>query len=84
MVCQECGNRPATLHFTKIVNGEKTEFHICEHCAREKGDFLPGTNQMDFPFITYCQGCWILRRRTQVHPFWAKYRHKLPNVKNVA
>lgn len=43
MVCQECGNRPATLHFTKIVNGEKTEFHICEHCAREKGDFLPGT-----------------------------------------
>ncbi|MGG1313089.1 MULTISPECIES: UvrB/UvrC motif-containing protein [Cohnella] len=43
MVCQECGKRPATLHFTKIVNGEKTELHICEACAREKGEMIPGT-----------------------------------------
>ncbi|GGG27100.1 UvrB/UvrC motif-containing protein [Paenibacillus abyssi] len=43
MHCQECGQKPATLHFTKIVNGEKTEFHICESCAREKGESLPGT-----------------------------------------
>ncbi|TBL69157.1 UvrB/UvrC motif-containing protein [Paenibacillus thalictri] len=43
MICQECGKRPATLHFTKIVNGEKTEFHICEACAREKGELIPGT-----------------------------------------
>ena len=42
MVCQECGERPASLHFTKIVNGEKTEFHICELCAKEKGELLPG------------------------------------------
>lgn len=44
MQCQECGKRPATLHFTKIVNGEKTEFHICETCAREKGELIPGTS----------------------------------------
>ncbi|MFP4978433.1 UvrB/UvrC motif-containing protein [Paenibacillus sp. CN-4] len=43
MLCQECGSKPATLHFTKIVNGEKTEFHICESCAREKGELIPGT-----------------------------------------
>lgn len=43
MQCQECGNNPANLHFTKIVNGEKTEFHLCESCARDKGDVLPGT-----------------------------------------
>jgi protein arginine kinase activator len=43
MICQECGKKPATLHFTKIVNGEKTEFHICESCAREKGELIPGT-----------------------------------------
>lgn len=43
MQCQECGERPATLHFTKIVGGEKTELHICETCAREKGEFIPGT-----------------------------------------
>ncbi|TXK78131.1 UvrB/UvrC motif-containing protein [Paenibacillus sp. N3.4] len=44
MICQECGKRPATLHFTKIVNGEKNEFHICENCAREKGEMIPGTS----------------------------------------
>ncbi|MCU6711626.1 UvrB/UvrC motif-containing protein [Paenibacillus sp. J5C_2022] len=43
MYCQECGKRPATLHFTKIVNGDKTEFHICESCAREKGEGIPGS-----------------------------------------
>ncbi|MFC4778065.1 UvrB/UvrC motif-containing protein [Paenibacillus sp. GCM10023252] len=42
MICQECGKKPATLHFTKIVGGEKTEFHICESCARERGEGIPG------------------------------------------
>jgi protein arginine kinase activator len=44
MECQECHDRPAALHFTKIVNGKKTEFHICEKCAKEKGDFHAGSN----------------------------------------
>lgn len=43
LLCQECGNKQASLHFTKIVQGEKTEFHLCDACAREKGDLLPGT-----------------------------------------
>jgi protein arginine kinase activator len=38
MICQECNERPATLHFTKVVNGEKTEVHLCEQCAQDKGD----------------------------------------------
>lgn len=38
LICQECKQRPATMHFTKIINGEKTEFHLCEHCAQERGD----------------------------------------------
>jgi protein arginine kinase activator len=42
MICQECEQRQATLHFTKIVNGEKTEFHICEVCAKEKGETVQG------------------------------------------
>lgn len=43
MLCQECEKRPSTLHFTKIINGEKTEYHLCEVCASEKGELLPGT-----------------------------------------
>ncbi len=42
MNCQECGIRPATLHFTKIVNGQKAEYHICDTCAREKGEMIQG------------------------------------------
>lgn len=38
MKCQECGERQATVHFTKIINGQKSEVHLCESCAREKGD----------------------------------------------
>jgi protein arginine kinase activator len=40
LVCQECNERPATLHFTKIVNGEKTEVHLCERCAQDKGEMF--------------------------------------------
>lgn len=44
MICQECNQRPATLHFTKIINGEKTEVHICERCAQEKGNVFMDEN----------------------------------------
>lgn len=37
MLCEECGKRPATVHYTQIVQGQKTEYHLCESCAREKG-----------------------------------------------
>src|SRR5690625_4884667 len=37
MACQECQKRPATLHFTKFTNGSKSEVHLCEVCAKEKG-----------------------------------------------
>jgi len=39
MMCDECKKRPATVHITKIVNGEKTLLHLCEQCAREKSIF---------------------------------------------
>lgn len=44
MICQECEQKPATLHFTKIVNGEKTEFRLCEACAGDKGEMFPGSS----------------------------------------
>lgn len=39
MLCQQCQKRPATVHFTKIVNNHKTELYLCEECAKQKGDF---------------------------------------------
>ena len=28
----------ASVHVTKIINGNKTELYLCESCAREKGE----------------------------------------------
>lgn len=44
MKCMECQERPATLHLTQVVNGQKTERHVCEICAQQKGYM---TNQED-------------------------------------
>lgn len=35
MLCERCGQRPATVHFTEITNGHKQETRLCEVCARE-------------------------------------------------
>lgn len=40
MLCQECKQRPASVHLTKIVNDHKTELHLCEECARQREDFM--------------------------------------------
>jgi protein arginine kinase activator len=39
MLCQECQKRPATVHLTEIINDEQSVLHMCEECAREKGEF---------------------------------------------
>ena len=36
MLCEHCQQRPASVHFTRIVNGTKKEEYLCEQCAREK------------------------------------------------
>lgn len=38
LLCQECKNKKATVHLTKIINNNKKEFHLCQQCASEKGE----------------------------------------------
>ena len=33
--CQSCG-KPATVHLTEIIKGQKREIHLCDQCAREQ------------------------------------------------
>ncbi len=35
MLCERCQKRPAVMHFTQIINNQKTEMHLCEVCASE-------------------------------------------------
>lgn len=37
MLCEQCKQRPATVHLTKIINNEKTELNLCEVCAQQSG-----------------------------------------------
>ena len=36
MLCDICGKAKSTVHLTEIVDGQMTELHLCEECARQK------------------------------------------------
>ncbi|MEW6243179.1 MAG: UvrB/UvrC motif-containing protein [Bacillota bacterium] len=52
MVCQECGQRPATVHVVRVVNNRKSEAYLCEECARSKGNMEIVFN----PLVSLLQG----------------------------
>lgn len=37
MLCQNCGRNEATTHIKRVVNGDTTEHHLCQGCAKELG-----------------------------------------------
>lgn len=45
MLCQLCGERDASIHFTKILNGNIEEKHFCDICAKEGKEL-----DFDLPF----------------------------------
>ena len=36
MLCDRCHGREAVVHVTQIINGHRTELHLCEECARKE------------------------------------------------
>ncbi len=38
MLCDECGSNAACVHMIKVLNGVKTEKHLCEACASSAGE----------------------------------------------
>ena len=46
MLCQNCKQRQASIHVTRIVNGRRVEQHLCSHCAADLG--LMGGGMGDF------------------------------------
>lgn len=35
MLCEKCNKNNATVHFQQNVNGQQTEYHLCNECAAE-------------------------------------------------
>ena len=48
MKCQNCNEREALVHVTKILNGEKQEFNLCEECAQKIKAFSGDDHLFDF------------------------------------
>ncbi len=43
MLCSNCGKNEANVHYTHVINGEKTEYNLCDECAKKLG-----IDEMDF------------------------------------
>jgi protein arginine kinase activator len=41
MQCQDCKKNPAVLHFTQILNQQKTMLNLCKECAEKRGIKTP-------------------------------------------
>lgn len=49
MKCQNCNSKEANVHVTKLINGVKSEMHLCEDCAKHKQEFSISTVNFGFP-----------------------------------
>ncbi|AHF09070.1 MULTISPECIES: UvrB/UvrC motif-containing protein [Dehalobacter] len=45
MLCQNCQQREAVVHLTKIINGQAAQLHLCQECAQK----APGTGFNLYP-----------------------------------
>lgn len=52
MLCDQCAEHEAVIHFTEIQNNEVMTSHLCESCAEDKG-LTPGSGQVDFPLTDF-------------------------------
>lgn len=56
MMCENCHQRVAGVHFTQIVNNKKVEMHLCKQCAKEKGQISFGSSIELGDFFTGLMG----------------------------
>jgi protein arginine kinase activator len=52
MLCENCGENNAKVHYTQIEKNEMHTFHLCEACAAAKG-LQPGVNVGNFPLTDF-------------------------------
>lgn len=69
MACEECG-RPATVHVTTIQNGQRQDHHLCESCARDKGEleFMPDPQKVLESWIATLAGMAGMAGAVQTAP----------------
>lgn len=63
MYCDECKRRPATVHVTKIINGQMYEGHLCAECAHR--DQMHGVFQTSFAIPNFLAALFNLNPQAQ-------------------
>ncbi len=57
MLCENCKKNQATIHYTEVVNGMRTEHHVCSKCAAALNlSGYKGLLDNDFPFVKLLTG----------------------------
>jgi len=51
MLCTNCGIKEASFHYKQIVNGKRSEQHLCAECASKLGYVSHGEGGLDFGSI---------------------------------
>lgn len=80
MKCKNCGKNDANFMYTKIINGEKQEFILCDECAKKLGietwnhDF-----SMPIDFASFLGDFWNEDENIFLNPFENKNEFKCLN-----
>ena len=49
MLCENCNENEATVHFKQVMNGVSEEMHLCAECAKSRGiNVVPPLGLTDF------------------------------------
>lgn len=54
MLCENCKEREATVHYTEIVNGRAAKHHLCSDCAAQAE--IMGYSSSEIPFVKLLTG----------------------------
>ncbi len=67
MSCERCGGT-AQVRLVSVVNGAKTERHLCEPCAERQGTVEPTIPEIPAlaPYATLVES-WRQNLRAQIH-----------------
>lgn len=68
MLCEDCQEAKATVHFTQIVNDETETFHLCPECAQARGlKTTPAASQVPLSDFLSEMGAPIFTKATNAN-----------------
>lgn len=63
MLCERCNENEATIHYTEVVNGTRSEHHLCSECAAKLDlSYYGNMFGSDMPFAKLLTGLFSAAR----------------------